>query len=153
MWQAAISRPSSAILFIWRAPFRGWDIAFHFSDLRLSLHPQCCLESLLFYPISISQSVWGVAYWVDQAKYLNWLLTQIVMTRGFQGLQFSWGRFWKCARGVTTSMVLPKSQLLWVLRFNFVQCLWWKGCCWEWARWTNWTGNNPAMDMPLLPAE
>jgi len=47
----------------------------------------------------------------------------------------------------------PNSQLTRVQQFNFVQRLWWRGKWWEWARWTDSTASNPAMDMPLLPTE
>jgi hypothetical protein len=64
--------------------------------------------------------------------------------------QLSWGKFGKCAWGVTTSTVLQNSKLSWV---NFIQCLWRRGWWWEWVRWTDWTGSNSAMDMLLLPSE
>jgi len=67
--------------------------------------------------------------------------------------QYRWGRFSKCARCVTTSTIPSNSQLSWVQQFNFIQCLWWRGCWWQWARWTDSTASNPAMDMLLLPSE
>jgi len=54
---------------------------------------------------------------------------------------------------VDIATLLPNNQLSRVQQFNFVQCRWQRGCWWEWARWTDSTGSNPAMDMPLLLSE
>ena len=69
------------------------DTAYHFPDFRLGLHPQCCIQSLLFFSVSITQLVWVVMQWVDEArgqgcwgpvKYLNWFLTLILMKQECQ---------------------------------------------------------------------
>jgi hypothetical protein len=119
-WQAAINRPSSAILFIWRIPFRAQDTVFHFSDFGMSLLPQCCIESLLFFPVSISQSVWVVAWWVDHirsqgswgpAKYLNWLLTLIVTKQDCQEMSVQLREVLKVCQGYH-SLVYTAKQLV-----------------------------------------
>jgi len=100
--------------FLWSAPLRVWHIVFHFSDFGLSLHPVLHIQ-ILFFQISIWQSVWVVAWWMEQqargcgccspAKYLNWRWWSESIKRH----QFSRERLWKYARDVTTSTVPPNS--------------------------------------------
>jgi len=134
------------------------NIAFHFSHFGLSLHPQCCIDSLLFFPVTIWQSVCVTI--MSRPSKKPRLLQQNMWTDCWQWQsdsikqhQFRWGRSWRCARGVKTSTIPPNSQLSRVQQFNFVQCLWRSESWWEWARWTNSIASNPAMDMPLLPSE
>jgi len=137
-WQAATSRPLSAILFFEGPHLQLDNTAFHFSDFRLSLHPVLHRELAILPIMHLRDGVSGGI--MSRPRKRTWFLqpseiseltvdTEYWWSKSIKQCKFIWGRsqssrgrFWKCARGCHNLNHTAKQPVV-TSPAIFVQCL------------------------------